>query len=479
MKHLRAGFTIVELAIIIVVIGILATITVVAYNGVKVQAIESSMKSDLQNAAAQLEKDRSKNGGYPDSSTTANNGSGLIASENNTLKYRLRENGYCVSVTSTKMNGKSFFKENADGAIQEGVCLPGPANVVTLAGSLTPGYANGEGTAARFNILNEVDINYGYGIDIASDGNVYIADTGNNVIRKMTPSGTVSTIAGMPGDGGEIQSNNGLTSSFNYPFDLSVIASEGEEGLVVPTGSCLRYVGLTNSNHPTYFINEGALANHDGHKECAYSTQSTTVSEWAALYRDPSSVAVDSNNNVYINESDSDKVRKMFWNTSDDWWDSVSVLTAADEFESETRFGIDPQNRVYGTTEDHQIVRFTPDGTLSDVAGSSTPGFADGTGGAARFNNPLGMDVDGDGNVYVADCSNHRIRKITPEGVVSTIAGSATEGHIDAIGGAARFYCPVDVAINQDGTLMYVLETRESNILANQPAGLYVRKLTM
>lgn len=478
MKHLKAGFTVVELAIVIVVIGILATITVVAYNGVKVQAVESSMKSDLQNAAAQLEKDRSKSGAYPDSRELANGGAGLITSENNTITYRLRTDGYCVAVTSSKANGKSFFKENADGTIQNGICPPGPANVVTLAGSLTPGYVNGTGTATRFNILNSMDINYGYGIDIAADGSVYIADTGNNVIRKMTPAGVVSTIAGIPGDGGETKSNNGLTSSFNYPLDLSVISSDGEEALVVATSSCLRFVELT-SNHPTDFINEGALITHDGHKECAYSTQSTTVSAWSALYRDPSSVVVDSNNNVYINESYSNKVRKMTWNPSNDWWDNVSILTDADEFEFGTRFGIDAQNRVYGAADDHKIVRFSTSGTLSNVAGSSTSGFADATGSAARFNNPLGMDVDADGNVYVADCSNHRIRKITPEGVVSTVAGSAVEGHVDAVGGAARFYCPVDVAVNQSGTLMYVLETRESDMEAHQPAGLYVRKLTM
>ena len=116
------GFTLVELLIIIVVIGILATITIVSYDGVQTRAAESSVKSDLQNAAAQLEKDRARDGIYPATAEAANKGAGLKASDENTLTYVVRTNGYCVAVSSSRLDGTSFYKENADGDIQEGVC---------------------------------------------------------------------------------------------------------------------------------------------------------------------------------------------------------------------------------------------------------------------------------------------------------------------------------------------------------------------
>jgi Tfp pilus assembly protein PilE len=125
MKRAKSvGFTLVELLIIIIVIGILATLTVVSYSEVQEQAAESSVKSDLQNAAAQLEKDRARDGVYPATAQAANKGDGLLASDGNTLTYVVRSNGYCVAVASDRLDGASFYKENAEGTIQAGVCAP-------------------------------------------------------------------------------------------------------------------------------------------------------------------------------------------------------------------------------------------------------------------------------------------------------------------------------------------------------------------
>ena len=97
------------------------------------------------------------------------------------------------------------------------------------------------------------------------------------------------------------------------------------------------------------------------------------------------------------------------------------------------------------------------------LAGSGTEGYHDATGTAAQFNGPIGVAVDSSGNVYVADTGNHRIREITPGGVVSTFAGDGTEGHNDATGEAAQFNYPTGVAVDSSGNL-YVADAKNNRI---------------
>lgn len=120
---------------------------------------------------------------------------------------------------------------------------------------------------------------------------------------------------------------------------------------------------------------------------------------------------------------------------------------------------------VYG----EQIVIFSQSGSLAMLAGSSTPGLVDDQGSAARFDSPLDLVVDGDGVVYVADCMNHRIRRISPSGDVTTFAGS-TEGYADGPGTSAQFSCPSGIAIDGDGSL-YVADRSNHRIRKISPTG--------
>jgi sugar lactone lactonase YvrE len=110
--------------------------------------------------------------------------------------------------------------------------------------------------------------------------------------------------------------------------------------------------------------------------------------------------------------------------------------------------------------------------TFQRVAGSDGgPGFADGAGSAARFNHPAGVAVDGSGNVYVADLSNQLIRKITPSGVVTTLAGVAgSSGFEDGAGGAARFQTPSSVAVDSRGNV-FVADRNNCVIRKITPGG--------
>ena len=147
-------------------------------------------------------------------------------------------------------------------------------------------------------------------------------------------------------------------------------------------------------------------------------------------------------------------------------------------------FGVatDVAGNVYVADQsNHTIRKITPAGVVTTLAGSAgNDGSADGTGSAARFNAPTGVATDTDGNVYVADAFNNIIRKITPAGVVTTLAGSADNvGSADGTGSAARFNNPFGVATDIDGNV-YVADqsnhtirkiTQESKLMGTPAMG--------
>src|SRR5213593_3736548 len=130
---------------------------------------------------------------------------------------------------------------------------------------------------------------------------------------------------------------------------------------------------------------------------------------------------------------------------------SVDGTAGAARFNYPSGVAVDSAGNVYVADSGNSTIRkITPDGTVTTLAGSAgQSGSADGTGSAARFNNPRGVAVDSVGNVYVADTSNATIRKVTPAGAVTTLAGLAgSGGSADGTGSAARFLDPSGVAVD-------------------------------
>jgi sugar lactone lactonase YvrE len=119
---------------------------------------------------------------------------------------------------------------------------------------------------------------------------------------------------------------------------------------------------------------------------------------------------------------------------------------------------------IVSDTKNHCIRRIAPDGTTSTLAGVvGVRGFSDGQGAAAKFKNPTGVAVDGEGNACVADFGNNRIRKITPSGVVTTFAGSGAMGSTDGPGDNAPFRFPRGLAVDGDGN--FIVAAHENNLI--------------
>ena len=328
-----------------------------------------------------------------------------------------------------------------------GVVPDGIAIVTTLAGGES-GFVDGQGSAAKFGRL--------YGIAVDTAGNLYVAEEINNSIRKITPKGEVSTLAG--GERG-FANGQGRAAQFYNP-----------SGIAIDTAGNL-YVADTDNRIIRKVTPEG---------EVSTSAGSGTEDKWegdfvgskasAAQFYHPTGIAVDAKGDLYVADMGSQRILKVTPERK------ISTFAgrepgSTDEQEGIARLhwpldiAVDTTGNLYVTEVErslHRILKITPEGKISPLAGGK-PGFADGQGSAAQFYNPTGIAVDAAGNLYVADNFNYRIRKVTPEGVVSTLAGSDERGSADGEGSAAQFFFPTGIAIDAAGNL-YVTDMANTSI---------------
>ena len=327
--------------------------------------------------------------------------------------------------------------------------------VTTLAGLAgTLGSTDATGTAARFK--------FPQGVAVDTAGNVYVADTDNHTIRKITSAGVVTTLAGLAGTSGALDAT-GSAARFNRPQGVAVDA----------TGNV--YVG-DNANFTLRKITSAGvvttLAGVAGNFGSADGTGT------GARFAGPRGVAVDTTGNVYVADGDY-VIRKITSGGVVTTWAGGYPSGSADGTGATARFSspygvaVDPTGNVFvADSANHVIRKITPLAEVSTLAGlAESRGTADGTGPAARFFNPQGVAVDAAGNIYVADSSNHTIRKVTPAGVVSTLAGLAgTSGSTNGAGTAARFNTPLGLALDAAGNL-YVADTDNHTIRKITSAG--------
>ena len=317
-----------------------------------------------------------------------------------------------------------------------------PAPLALFAGNLGGnGTVDGAGAAARFTWPQSVATD--------SAGNIFVADTRNSAIRKVTPAGLVTTFAGSPGNNGSTD-GTGSGARFNWPYAVAIDRADN-----VYVADTFNYTirKITPAGVVTTLAGSGKFGNADGVGA-------------AASFASPVSLTVDGAGNVYVTDSINNNIRKITPAGV------VGRLSVATSFASIWAVALDGAGNLYVVADGSRIVKIAAGGAASNLAGSpGTYGSADGAGAAASFNYPAGLAVDGAGNVYVADSRNNTMRRITPAGVVSTVAGTAgVYGSADGVGAAASFDYPNGVAIDRAGNI-YVADTYNSTIRRMNPQG--------
>jgi len=320
------------------------------------------------------------------------------------------------------------------------------------------GTGSGKDTVAGDTIAS---FNQPTGIAVDGAGNIYVSDYGDNLIRKISATGIVSTIAGNGNQG----SLNGLdtASSFNGPTALALDAA----------GNI--YVADDNNNMVRKIGTNGMVSTYAGSDSTGLINGPAASS---ALFG-PTGVTVDANGNVYIADAGNNIIRMV--NTSD----SVSTYAGSTNeaatngpllsasFNNPTGLAIDKSGNIFVADMLNGMIReISPStGMVTTLAGSGdTTASVNGTGTAASFYFPNSLAVDGSDNVYVTEYATNLIRKVGPTGVVTTFAGSGAAGQADSTGTSASFNGPSGIAVDKSGNL-YVADTYNNVIRKITPAG--------
>jgi sugar lactone lactonase YvrE len=389
--------------------------------------------------------------------------------------------------------------------------------VTTIAGTAgMSGKDDGMGAAARFN--------YPVGIAVSAAGDIYVADQGNAVIRRIQADGTVTTFAGTAGSTGGTD-GIGAAARFYGPTGLAI---DGAGRLVVTEayGRRVRRIDLATAAVET-LAGSGSTGDADGTGTAASFSSpvgvavaangdlaiteedgrvrrvtpagvvTTIAGRWTgpgkvdaagtnARFNTPQHLAQDAAGNVFVADMYNNMIRRVsldgvvtsFSGTGSSGVKDGSATVA--QFGALVGIAMDGTGNLFvADPSTHTIRRVAPNGTASTLAGTAyTPGNADGTGAAATFRAPTALVVGKDGNVYVADRSNHCVRRITQAGVTSAFAGTCGTGtygngnsaNDDGMGTAARFSFPSGMAVDADGNL-YVSEQGFHRIRKITPAG--------
>jgi sugar lactone lactonase YvrE len=322
-------------------------------------------------------------------------------------------------------------KKDSDGKGKEKKAV-----VSTLSGGGVGGWADGQGVAARFNFPQ----------DVCSDanGNIYVADTYNHRIRKITPTGIVTTIAGSISGFAEGQ---GDAAQFNYPNGISM---DAQGNIYVADTYNYRIRKITPSGMVSTFAGDGTEGYAEG--------QGT-----AAKFYYPIDTYVDAQGNVFVSDLGNNRVRKITsggmvstfaGDGSSDWLDGQGV---AAKIGRPAYITGDADGNLYVNQEYRRIRKITQAGAVSTLLSIyPNPGYADGQLGVARFNQFYGVAAH-NSDIFLMD--DNRVRKISADAMVSTLAGNGTTGYVEGKDTTARFNDATGLCMDKNGSI-YVADFR-------------------
>jgi sugar lactone lactonase YvrE len=316
-----------------------------------------------------------------------------------------------------------------------------------IAGNGSPGAADGRGAEARFN--------QPMGVAVGPDGNLYVADTYNGLVRKITPDGTVSVYAG---------SDWGFHDAPALDADFKAI-----DGICVDAAGTVFVADW--ETHSIRKITTAGMTNLIAGTGHAGSADGPNVT---AEFRSPTGVAVAVDGSLYVADTGNHKIRVITPTPGgEDWeWDVSTVAGSGVAGDADGR-GLDatfnqpvdiaaaPDGSFYVSEDAGNRIRKLSRGAdgawnVTTVAGNGRTGLTDGPGGAASFNRVFGVAVAADGTLYVADSGNHCVRKVTPQGVVSTLIKNA------------GFNFPRGIAVDDAG-VVYIADTYNNRVYQFAP----------
>lgn len=317
-----------------------------------------------------------------------------------------------------------------------------------FAGNGRAGFSGDSGEAATARLLFPV------GLALDSDGSLFIADTGNQRIRKIDPDGVIRTLAGST-----------ASSAFRPPDKEGIVATRASlyfpESVTVDRQGNL-FLADTLDRLVRKVTPAGVITTVAGRKpvEATIGFSGDGGPGAGAQLSFPTGLAIDRIGRLFIADSENHRVRMVDLDGTISTAAGTGLASYAGDNGPATKAGL---NEPWGLTcdangnlfiadaSDHRVRKVAPDGTITTVAGTGAAGFSgdEGPATAAQINHPLGLAVDSAGNLFIVDSRNYRVRRVAADGTITTVFGGSEGGAT----GSPRYY-PSGVAVDRSGSLL-------------------------
>lgn len=343
---------------------------------------------------------------------------------------------YCLALLATFTIAVSGCSKSSVDPVDQPVNQNQAGHTYTFAGSDDQGHVDATGKKALFNNPN--------GIAIDPVDNLYVVDQGNNAIRKITPAGVVTTLAG--GGPAGFVNGKGAAASFNNPIGVTIDISNN------------LYVTDLNNNVIRKITIDGTVSTFAGTGAIGFDDGAANV----ATFNGPGGIVMDHLGNLYVSDNHN-LIRKILQDGTVSTF-AGKVINTPPGFANGTGpdanfslpggLAVDAVNNIYVADYQNNMIRkITPAAVVTTLSGHLDKGSANGTALTATFSHPMGVAVDASGNIYVTDNGNNTVRKISASGDVSTVAGTGAVGGSDGKNQDATFRDLHGITVNASGVI--------------------------